>query len=112
MNSRLDELFSAEKLRENWHRPVLPEYKPEPIALNLAVHAHYQKLQQLLIAKYSDISCLSVNFDELTDAINQAYPLEGVNPLLDAEEKQRIVGLLEHLENLIWAMSLSTGVSE
>jgi hypothetical protein len=112
MTSRIDELFSAEKLRQNWHRPVAPDHKPPAIALNLAIHAHYQKMQELLIAKYVDISCLSVNFDELTDAINQAYPLEDVSPLLDEEEKQRIVGLLEHLENLIWAMSLSTGGSE
>jgi hypothetical protein len=112
MTSRFDELFSAEKLRQNWHRPVVPDQKPPAIALNLAIHAHYQKLQQLLIAKYVDISCLSVNFDELTIAIDQAFPLEGVNTMVDAKEKQRIVILLEQLEDLIWAMSLSTGVSE
>ena len=112
MTSRFDELFSAEKLRQNWCRPIAPDNKPPAIALNLAIHAHYQKLQHLLIEKYVDISRLSVNFDELTIAIAQAYPLEGVNATVDAKEKERIVGLLELLETLVWAMSLSVGVSE
>jgi len=109
MNSRIDELFSAENLRQNWQRKVVPDHKLVPIVLNGAIHAQYQKLQQLLIEKYIDISCLSVNFDELTEVINQAYPLEGGSVAVDAKEKEHIVRLLEQLEALVWAMSLSPG---
>ena len=69
----------------------------------------YQKLQNLLVKKYVDISCLSVNFDELTKAINQTYPLEGVSLVVEAKDKERIVILLEQLETLVWAISLSKG---
>jgi len=111
MTSRFDELFSAEKLRQNWQRTVVPEPKSTPIVANVAIHDKYQKLQQLLIEKYNDISCLSVNFDELTEAINQAYPLEGSSLVLEVKDKERIVNLLEQLEALVWAMSLSPGES-
>jgi len=109
MTSRFDELFSAENLRQNWQRQVVPDHKLAPIVLNTAIHAHYEKLQQLLIEKYIDISCLSVNFDELTAAINQTYPLEGGRSVVEAKDKEQIVGMLEQLEELVWAMSLSLG---
>jgi len=109
MSSRFDELFSAENLRQNWQRKVVPEHKLAPIVLNGAIHAQYQKLHQLLIEKYIDISCLSVNFDELTEVINQAYPLEGDSGVVEAKDKEHIVDLLEQLETLVWAMSLSPG---
>ena len=111
MSSRFDELFSAENLRQNWQRKVVPEHKLAPIVLNGAIHAQYQKLQQLLVRKYEDISCLSVNFDELTEAINQTYPLEGPSLVVEAKDKERLVSMLEQLETLVWAMSLSKGRS-
>ncbi len=109
MTSRLDELFSAEKLRQNWQRQVVPDQKLTPIVPNLAIHDKYQKLQQLLIEKYNDISCLSVNFDVLTEAINHTYPLEGSGLVVEDKDKEHIVNLLEQLEALVWAMSLSSG---
>lgn len=112
MTTRIDELFSTENLRQNWQRPVVPDHKLAPIVLNRAIHAQYQKLQQLLIEKYIDISCLSVNFDELTEAINKTYPLQGDSVIVDAKAKAQIVSLLEQLEASVWAMSLSTGRSQ
>jgi hypothetical protein len=50
-----------------------------------------------------------VNFDELTAAINQTYPLEGGRSVVEAKDKEQIVGMLEQLEELVWAMSLSLG---
>jgi phosphoglycolate phosphatase-like HAD superfamily hydrolase len=111
MTSRIDELFSAENLRQNWQRQIISDNDPLPIALNRAIHAKYQKLQQLLVRKYEDISCLSVNFDELTEAINQTYPLEGPSLVVEAKDKERLVSMLEQLETLVWAMSLSKGRS-
>ena len=109
MASRLDDLFSAESLRQNWQRQVEPDNTPLSIALNLAIHAKYQNLQHLLVKKYIDISCLSVNFDELTEAINQAYPLEGDDLAVEAKDQEGLVSLLEQLEALVWALSLSKG---
>ena len=109
MTTRIDELFSTENLRQNWQGQVVPDHKLAPILLNRVIHAQYQKLQQLLIEKYVDISCLSVNFDELTEAINQTYPLQGDGVIVDAKAKEQIVRLLEQLEALVWAMSLSPG---
>jgi hypothetical protein len=107
MNSKFDELFSTEKLNQNWQERGAADKELDVIQKNRVMHNKFHQLQQLLVEKYGDISCLSLKIGELTEIINHNYPLNNTIVVLDIKEKERIVSLLEQLEDLIWAMSLS-----
>lgn len=105
--SRLDELFSPERLSQNWPMKTTPLLEPMQVSSNLDIHVNYQKLQCLIAKKFPDVSRLSGRFDELTEEINQIFPLDfGADPV-DVESKQAIVIMLEKLEELLWALDLS-----
>lgn len=107
MTSRLDELFSPDRLRQNWEMQLTPE--PPPIAHNLEIQAQYDKLLRLIGEKFPDVSRLSGRFDELSEKINRTFPLDATVSPVDAEQKETIVDMLEQLEELLWAMSLPKG---
>lgn len=107
MSSRLDELFSPDRLRQNWQKPVTPTATPVQNAPTLVIHSQYHELQRLIAEKYPDASRLTVNFAELTEQINRAFPLDTDSAPVELEQKEAIVSLLEALEELIWAMDLS-----
>jgi hypothetical protein len=107
MISKFDELFSTEKLNQNWQAKGLVDKELLVIEKNKLIHIKFEKLQQLLVEKYGDISCLSVKISELTEIIAHHYPLNNAVVMLDIKEKERVICLLEQLEDLIWSMSLS-----
>lgn len=109
MTSKLDELFSPDRLRQNWQVKTTPIIEPSCIESNLDIHTEYHKLRQLIGEKIQDISCLSGRFDELTEKISHAFPLDITLHPGDAKQKEAIVVLLEQLETLLWAMELSQG---
>lgn len=109
MTSRLDELFSPERLRQNWQMQITPVLEPTQVASNLDIHAKYDELQRLIGKKFPDVSRLSARFDALTETINHTFPLDATTDPVDAKQKETIVSMLEQLETLLWAMDLSLG---
>ena len=107
MASRLDELFSTDRLRQNWQMPAAPVAKPEQFSANFEIHAHYQELHRLMGEKFSDLSRLSSLFETLTREIDRLYPLDASSSPAGPKDGDGIVALLEQLEELIWAMDLS-----
>jgi len=105
MTSRFDELFSPERLRQNWQMTTAPVFEPPQASFNLDIHARYHELQRLISEKFPDAARLSVKFDELVGTINQAFPLDDTAP--DGTAKETAISLLEQLEELLWALDLS-----
>ena len=110
ITSRLDELFSPERLDENWQTKIMPVLELPQISYNSEIHANNQELQRLVEKKFPDISRLSGNFDELTEHINQNFPLDAATDTATAKSKQAVVFMLEQLEELLWALDLSLRV--
>ena len=109
MTSRLDELFSPGRVRQNWQMPIRPVPAPTRNALNQAIQAKYQAARGLIHAEFPDASRLSGKFEELAGIIDAAFPPEGGAAPTDATQIQTIVQLVEQLEELLWAMSLPQG---
>ena len=109
MTSRLDELFSPDRLRQNWQLPIIPASQPAQLELNLDIQTTYHELQRLVEERFLDACRLSVKFDELTEEIKQTFPLDATIPTVDAKQKEAIVSMLEQLEDLLWAMDLAKG---
>ncbi len=109
MTSLLDELFSPDRLRQNWQLPVIPVPQPAQLALNLDIQTTYHELQRLVADRFVDADRLSVKFDELTEEIKQTFPLDATVLAVDAKQKEAIICMLEQLEDLIWAMDLAKG---
>ena len=109
MTSRLDEIFSSDRLRQNWQMQIKPAHEPTRIALNLEIQAKYHELQRLIDEEFPDTSRLAIIFAELAEKINQTFPLEVTSGLVDAKQKEVIIEMLEHLEELLWAMGLPQG---
>lgn len=106
-DSRLEELFSAERLRQNWQSKVIAVPESVQNKRNLDIHARYRELQRLIAKKFSDTSRLSGRFDELTEQINQTFPLDATADSSDVKSKESTVLMLEQLEELLWALDLS-----
>ncbi|MDO9168024.1 MAG: hypothetical protein Q7U18_02855 [Methylobacter sp.] len=109
MTSRLDELFSPDRLRQNWPMKITSALEPKQAASHLKIRANYDELQCLIGKNFPDVSRLSARFDALTEAINQAFPADATTDPADAQQKEAIVVMLEQLETLLWAMDLSLG---
>jgi len=107
--SRLDELFSPDRLRQNWQLQIIPVPQPAQLALNLDIQTTYHELQRLVTERFLYADRLSVKFDELTEEIRQTFPLDATIPMVDAKQKEAIVSMLEQLEDLLWAMDLAKG---
>ncbi|MFU8788586.1 MAG: hypothetical protein ACNA7G_06115 [Methylobacter sp.] len=106
--SRLDALFSPERLRQNWEMKTAPVLELPQVSFNLDIHNRYHGLQQSITKKFPDASRLSEKFNEVIDAINCAFPLDGTAAAcVDVGPKEAVVALLEELEELLWAMDLS-----
>ena len=108
MNSRLDEIFSPDRLRRNWQAQWTPEPAPPLVARNAEIQAHYRQLLNLIAATFPDTSHLDVLYDEIDQGIGSSFPIEAEQEV-DEAEKRRIVDLLEQLEDLLWAQSLPKG---
>lgn len=109
MTSRLDELFSPDRLRQNWPMKITPVLEPKQAASHLKIRANYDELQRLVAKRFPDISRLSGRFEALTEAINQTFPPDATTGPADAQQQEAIVVMLEQLETLLWAMDLSLG---
>jgi hypothetical protein len=107
MTARLDELFSPDRLRQNWQMQITPVSQPTQIALNSDIQSTYDELQRLVSERFPDADRLSAKFDELTEEIKQTFSLDVITAKVDVKQKEVIVGMLEQLENLLWAMSLA-----
>ena len=107
--SRLDELFTPGKLRQNWQMQMQPALEPSRMALNLKIQTKYQELLQLVDNTFPDSARLSQRFTELTEQIDQTFPKNVTACPVDAKQKETIVERLEQLEALLWAMSLAQG---
>ena len=86
---------------------ITPVSQPTQIALNSDIQSTYDELQRLVSERFPDADRLSVKFDELTEEIKQTFPLDVTTAKVDAKQKEVIVGMLEQLETLLWAMSLA-----
>ncbi|UOA10467.1 hypothetical protein [Methylobacter sp. S3L5C] len=109
MTSRFDELFSPDRLRQNWQQQVIPVLQPAQLELNLDIQTTYHELQRLVAERFLDAGRLSVKFDELTEEIKQTFPLDATVLAVDAKQKEAIISMLEQLEELLWAMDLAKG---
>ena len=107
MTSRLDEIFSPGRLRQNWEIQTKPVLEPARSTLNRAIQAKYHELRQLVDATFPDTSRLTGRFSELTENINQLFPPEEISASVDIKQKEAIVEMLEQLEELLWALGLS-----
>lgn len=109
MTSRLDELFSPERLRQNWQQVLVPEISGTQNIPNAEIHAQYHELQKLIAEKFTDVSKLSGRFEKLSAQMHQTFPLNTNSDPVSAKQKQLIITMLEQLEELLWAMGLSQG---
>jgi hypothetical protein len=107
MTAKLDALFSPDRLRQNWQNALVPVTVPAQNKINLTIHSQYLELQRLISEKFSNTSCLSETLNNLTAEIDLAFSLDATALPVDAKQKDTIVGLLEILEELLWAMDLS-----
>lgn len=107
MTSRLDELFSPDRLRQNWPMKIMPALEPNQAASHLKIRANYAELQRLAAKRFPDISRLSGRFEALTEAIDHTFPVDATADSVDAQQKEAIVVMLEQLETLLWALDLS-----
>lgn len=105
MTSRLDELFSPDRLRQNWQNSLTSEIVPTQNSANLDIHRQYLELQQLITEKIPGAAQLSVKLADLTEAIDLAFGLDATVPA-DIEQKEVIVSMLEELEELLSAIEL------
>lgn len=105
MTSRLDELFSPEKLRQNWQSSSVSELVSSTDNANLNIQSQYLQLQRLVAENFTDAAKLTVIFQNLTDAIELAFGPDAKTPV-DAKQKQVIISMLEELEELLSAMDL------
>lgn len=105
MTSRLDELFSPDRLRRNWQASWKPEPESPQLARNVDIQAQYRHLLDLIAETFPDTSHLAVLFDEINQSIVANFPPEAALEVVDGE-KRRMVELLEQLEELLWALSL------
>lgn len=87
----------------------MPLPEPTQNAANVNIHEQYQELQRLIAGRFQDVTRLSGRFDELTEIISLTFPLDATTDLVDVAQRQAIVGMLEQLETLLWAMDLSRG---
>lgn len=106
MTSRIEQLFSADRLRQNWQSPTTPPaIAPPQNAVNLSIHAQYLQLQRLIADKFPDADKLSVIFQSLSTEIEKCFGADATVPA-DDKQKQTIVSMLEELEELLSAMDL------
>lgn len=106
MSSRFDELFSPDRMRQNWHNPLPPVSVPTQNTKNQNIQLHYHALQHLITEKFPNAALLSVNLQNLTMQIELAFGLNAITSA-NAKQKQFVISLLEELEELLWAMELS-----
>ena len=111
MTSRLDELFSPDRLRSYWQAPASPLQASQQIACNAAIHAQYRYLQQLITETFADSARLANRFAELSEQFQQIFPVEGGAGPVESKQKDMLVEMLEQLEELLWAMNLPKGTS-
>lgn len=107
MTSRLEALFSPERLRQNWETKDQSIIECIAMTENMDIHLKFNELKKLIGEKFKESHRLSGNFDDLTKIIHQTYLLDEVCEPVDIKNKLIIVHLLEQLEELIWAMHLS-----
>ncbi len=106
MTSRFEELFSPDRLRQNWQSSLAPAVSAPPQnAANLSIHEQYLQLQRLVVEKFPDADKLSVIFQNLTTEIEATFGTDVTVPA-DDKQKQTIVRMLEELEELLSAMEL------
>lgn len=105
MTARLDELFSPDRLRQNWQSAFTPAMPPLSDVANLNIQTQYLQLQRLVTESFPDAAKLTAIFQSLTDEIELAFGLDAETPA-DAKQKQVIVRMLEELEELLSAMEL------
>lgn len=105
MTSRIDELFSPDKLRGNWQNlPASTQAAPENTT-NQAIMAQYLHLQKLVNEKFADADKLTVIFQNLSAEIEDSFGVEALTPV-NGKQKQVIVNMLEELEELLSALDL------
>ena len=107
MTAKLDALFSLDSLRQNWKNSVVPVIVPAQNKINLTIYNQYLELQRLITDKFSNTDSVSDSLKNLTAEIELAFSLDATVLPADAKQKDTIVGLLETLEELLWAMDLS-----
>lgn len=107
MNSRLEQLLSPDKLRQNWQGSGSAEIVPLQNTVNLHIHQQYRELLRLIAERFPDTSILSTNLAVLSEQLDLAFGVAAAVPA-DSKQKEAIVGLLEELEELLSAMELSS----
>lgn len=105
MSSRLEQLLSPDKLRQNWQGSGPSEIAPLQNTVNLPIQQQYRELLRLIAERFPDTSILSTNLAVLSEQLNLAFGVATVVPA-DPKQKEAIVGLLEELEELLSAMEL------
>jgi hypothetical protein len=105
MTSNFDQLFSPERLNQRWQMPVETQVVLPQAASDSTIYAQYHELLSLFAEKFPQDERLSGRFEQLTAMIEQAYG-QNASHEVDSELKASIIGMLEDLEELIWAMEL------
>ena len=91
MSSRLDALFSPDKLRENWQGLRSSDDNiPVQNVHHLAIQQQYQELLRLLTDAYPDTNWLTDKILNLTSIIEQTFDLNSDTPV-EAAQKLLIV---------------------
>jgi uncharacterized protein with von Willebrand factor type A (vWA) domain len=105
--SRLDALFSINKLQKNWEGPSKPAFDLFNIDPDSLTSSKFKELDSLINKFYIDKSRLSVKLDELNDKISQLVLVNAQKLNIDDKEKTRVIEMLDQLDDLLWAMELS-----
>ena len=105
--SRLDALFSINKLQKNWDGPSKPAFDLFNIDPDSLISLKFNELHSLINKFYIDKSRLSVKLDDLNDKISQLVLVNAQKLNIDDKEKTIVIEMLDQLDDLLWAMELS-----
>ena len=105
MAYQIDEIFSPDRLRDNWKKSLSPVIVETRNIFNINIHRQYSKLQCLISENYTGFPHLLPDaMKYLTDKIDLMFDINKTTPA-DAGQID-VVLLLEELEELLWAMEL------
>jgi hypothetical protein len=105
MAYQIDAIFSPDRLRKNWKKPLSPVIVETQNISNINIHSQYSKLQCLISENYTGFPHLLPDaMKYLTAKIDLMFDINKTTPA-DAGQID-VVLLLEELEELLWAMEL------
>jgi hypothetical protein len=106
MNSRFEDVFTPDRLRQNWHPSQQANEATIHNHFNQQVQDKFNELLHLIARQYPDISRLQLSIDTLTELIQLSYPLDTADA--SPAPIETLISQLEELEENLWVLGLAS----